>query len=125
MIWILSSSRNVRHRLGVSFFLDGPESINFSFLSFYLSRRNGTLTYDISIADIGVVGYLYCAANELGGWDFDIIKPRPRSGKSSTFAEAQMLIATFLSEVIPLDSLFPKLSDSLRQSIILFRKQLS
>ena len=104
---------------------DGPESINFSFVSFDLSHRNGTMTYDISVADMGVLGYLYRASDEFGGWNFDIIKPRPRSGKSYSFAEAQKLIANYLSEDIPLDPLFTTFSNSLKQSIILFRKQLS
>ena len=103
---------------------EGPEKITFSFITFTLKQRNGSVAYDVSVRGLGILGHLYPATDKSGSWRYDIIRPRPESGWSWSFADAQTDIANILCQTIPLDPKFPTLPQSVQTCLALFKKMI-
>lgn len=103
---------------------DGPERASFSIFDFTRVNRNETTMYDISINDLGVIGYLYPPKHEFGYWEYDIILRPSVSAKAGTFEEAQIDIARHLCQILPMSIRWAALPESVRMCVSLLRTSL-
>lgn len=100
---------------------DGPERASFSIFNFTRVYRNETMMYDISMNDMGVVGYLYPPKHDFGYWEYDITLRPSVSGKAGTFADAQIDIARHLCRILPMSIRWAALPESIKMCVSLLR----
>jgi hypothetical protein len=100
---------------------DGPKRASFSIFDFTRVYRNETMMYDISMNDMGIVGYLYPPKNDFGYWEYDIILRPSVSAKAGTFEEAQIDIARHLCQILPMSIRWAALPESVKMCVSLLR----
>ena len=103
---------------------DGPKTASYSVFNFTRNYRNETIVYDISIQDIGVIGYLYAPKCDFQPWEYDIVLYPSVSDKARSFEDAQIGVARHLCGILPRSIKWVALPKSVRTCISLLRTSL-
>ena len=101
-----------------------PKKVWFEIFNFFRAFRNSSVVYDVSVDELGVVGYLYPSRDEYEEWEYDIIIYPYGSGKARSFADAQLMIARYLCQNIPYSIKYPALPQSMKMAIGILQKTL-
>ena len=101
-----------------------PPKVWYSIFDFIRAFRNVSVVYDISVTDLGVVGYMYPSSHRREGWEYDIILRPSVSGEASSFADAQLEIVQYLCQIIPQSIKYPALPESTKMVLGLLKASL-
>jgi len=101
---------------------DGPRKVSYSVFDFTRAYRNDSVVYNISVQNIGVVGYLYPPKNSFGFCEYDIVlRPGYVSGEAGSFEDAQIEIARHLCDVLPFNIKWAVVPESVKICVSLLR----